>query len=134
MANLVNVDIGSILSGLGNMAKDLRAAITGKDPAAEMKLLELEQAAQKAQTDINLAEAQNPNLFVSGWRPATGWICVFALAWYFIIAPFFTWLLSIFHVAVTIPAFDVGELMALLMALLGIGGMRTYEKIQGVAK
>ena len=134
MAGLVNIDVGSILSGLGAAAKDIRTAITGKDPAAEAKLLELEQAAEKAQADINLAEAQNPNLFVSGWRPAVGWICVFALGWYYIIAPFSTWLLSIFHVQATIPAFDTGDLIALLGSILGVGGLRTYEKVQGVAK
>ena len=131
---LVNVDIGSVLSGIGTLAKDIRQAITGKDPEAAMKLLELEQAAQKAQSDINLAEAQNPNLFVSGWRPAVGWVCVFALSWYYILAPFSSWLLSIFSVKSTIPAFETGELIALLMSILGVGGMRTYEKVQGVSK
>ena len=134
MPGLVNVDVGSVLSGLGSMAKDLRVAITGKDPAMESKLLEIEAAAEKAQTDVNLAEAQNPNIFVSGWRPAVGWVCVFALGWYYILAPLVTWLLSIFKIDATIPSFEVGELVALLSALLGVGGMRTFEKYQGVAK
>jgi hypothetical protein len=134
MAGLVNVDVGSVLSGIGSLAKDLRVAFTGKDPALDMKLLELEQAAQKAQIDVNLAEAQNPNLFVSGWRPAVGWVCAFALTWYFILAPLLTWTLSAFGVSSTIPAFDTSELMSLLMALLGVGAMRSYDKSQGTSK
>ena len=134
MAGLVNVDVGSVLSGLGSMAKDLRVALTGKDPAAEAKLLEIEEAAEKAQADINLAEAQNPNMFVSGWRPAVGWVCTFALAWYYVLAPLTTYILSIAKVQATIPVFDSGTLISLLMALLGIGGLRTYEKVQGVSK
>jgi hypothetical protein len=126
-----------LFTGIGQMAKDIRTAITGKDPAKEaeamQKLLEIEFAAQKAQTDINIVEAQSPNLFVSGWRPATGWICVFALAWYYILAPFASWVMSIFDVESTIPIFEAGELMTLLFGLLGIGGMRTYEKIRGVS-
>ena len=126
-----------LFTGIGQMAKDIRTAITGKDPAKEaeamQKLLEIEFAAQKAQTDINIVEAQSPNLFVSGWRPATGWICVFALGWYYILAPFASWVMSIFDVESTIPIFEAGELMTLLFGLLGIGGMRTYEKIRGVS-
>jgi len=134
MAGLVNIDVGSVLSGLGSMAKDLRIAITGKDPATAEKLLELEQAAQKAQTDVNLAEAQNPNLFVSGWRAAVGWVCTFALAWYYILAPMCTYVLSIFKIDAPIPVFDAGDLMSLLFAMLGVGGLKTYEKVQGVSK
>jgi len=134
MAGLVNVDVGSVLNGLGSMAKDIRVAITGKDPATEEKLAELEAAAAKAQSDIDLAEAQNPNMFVSGWRPFVGWVCAAALAWYYILAPLTTYVLSIFGVKSTMPSFDAGTLITLLMTMLGIGGMRTVEKIQGVAK
>lgn len=128
MAGLVNIDVGTVLSGLGNLAKDVRIAITGKDPAAAQKLLELEAAAEKAQTDINLAEAQNPNLFVSGWRPAVGWTCVLALIWNYIVAPL------LIAVGLKMPGLDVGELITLLLAVLGVGGLRTYEKAQGVTK
>ena len=76
------LDLGGIFSGLGQLLKDVRTTITGKAPIdasklaeLEAKALELEGLAQKAQTDINLVEAQNPKLFVSGWRPAVGWLC-----------------------------------------------------------
>ncbi len=129
-----------LFSGIGQMAKDIRTALTGKDPAKEaeamQKLLELEFTAQKAQTDINLAEAQNPNLFVSGWRPAVGWICVTALGVYYVIFPLAKWIAHMINPSFDLPSvkFETGELMALLSGLLGLGGLRTYEKVQGVAR
>jgi hypothetical protein len=127
-----------LFSGIGSLAKDIRTAITGKDPAREaeimQKLMELEAAADQGQMAIDIEEAKSPSLFVSGWRPAVGWICVFALAWYYVLAPFSTWLMSIFKIESTIPMFETGELTTLLFGLLGIGGMRTFEKIRGVSK
>lgn len=128
-----------LFSGMGQMAKDIRTALTGKDPAKEadamQKLLELEFTAQKAQTDINLAEAQNPNMFVSGWRPAVGWICVTALSVNYVIYPLASWIAQMFNANLPAhPKFNSEELMALLSGLLGLGGLRTYEKKQGVAR
>jgi hypothetical protein len=138
ISSLTAGGVNGLLTGIGTFAKDIRVAITGKDPVKEaeamQKLLEIEFAAQKAQSDINLVEAQNPNLFVSGWRPAVGWVCTAALAWYYVVAPFLTWFLKLFNVqSVTIPQFDTGSLITLLFGLLGIGGLRSYEKIKGVA-
>jgi hypothetical protein len=127
-----------LFSGIGQMAKDIRTAITGKDPAKEaeamQKLLELEFMAQQAQTKINEAEAQNPNLFVSGWRPAVGWTCAFALVWHYVMYPFAFWMLDLFNKTTEIPSLETGELMTLLFGMLGFGGLRTYEKVQGVAR
>jgi hypothetical protein len=79
------------------------------------------------QTEINAAEASNPNLFVSGWRPAIGWIGALGLAYQYVVRPFavgFGW-----H---DLPSLD-HSLMELVMAMLGLGGLRTFEKIKGVA-
>jgi len=127
---LVNVDVGSVMSGIGSLAKDIRTAITGKDPALEAKVLELTTQIDTAQAAIDAAEAANPSLFVSGWRPAAGWVCVLALAWYFILMPLITWILTIFHIEATIPIFEAGELMTLLFGMLGLGGMKSYEKVK----
>lgn len=82
----------------------------------------------KQQADINAVEAANPNLFVSGWRPAIGWIGAGGLAYQYIVRPFAVgmgW-----H---DLPTLD-SSLMELIIAMLGLGGLRTYEKIKGVAK
>ena len=125
------------LSGVGTLAKDIRAAITGTAVIDETKLaelkekaMELDYATQKAQTDINLAEASNPNLFIAGARPFIMWVCGFALAYNYIGQPLITWAFRIWLPAVVPPMLSTGELTTILMALLGLGGMRTAEKMQ----
>jgi len=95
---------------------------------AEASLRESLQQWDQQQSETNTAEAQNPNLFVSGWRPAIGWIGAAGLAYQYVIRPFgfgAGW-----H---DLPTLD-SSLMELVMAMLGMGGLRTYEKIQGVAR
>ena len=126
-----------IFEGIGSLAKDVRAAITGEsiiDPnkkaELESKLLEIEFATTKAQTDINFEEAKNSNIFVSGWRPFIGWVCGSALAWQFIGSPIFEWIIKLTDKNITPPQIDTGSLITILMALLGLGGMRTFEKFK----
>jgi hypothetical protein len=136
------LDLGGIISGFGQLAIDFRTAITGKTPIDESKVaelaaraIELSGLAQKAQTDINLIEAQSPKLFVSGWRPAVGWLCVIGLFVQYLIYPLALWILPIIgHSEIKLPVIDISDLYPLLFALLGVGGMRTFEKVKGVAR
>ena len=82
----------------------------------------------KQQSDTNTAEAQNPSLFVSGWRPAIGWIGAAGLAYQYVVRP-----LAVGFGAAGLPPLD-SSLMELIMAMLGMAGLRTYEKMQGVAR
>ena len=127
-----------LFSGIGSLAKDIRIAITGKDPVkmaeAIAKAQEIEAAAAIAQTDINKEEAKHPNWFISGWRPFIGWTCGVALAYHYVASPFLVWFLSIFNVTTTVPVLDMGALITLLFGMLGLGAYRTYEKKQGVAR
>jgi len=111
------------------------------DPAqadqAKLELLKLQQsgelASMTAQTDINKAEALNGSLFVSGWRPAIGWVCALALFYQYLLKPLASSILPAF--GITIPPL-VGlddNLWQLMMGMLGMGGLRTFEKVQGVA-
>lgn len=101
--------------------------------AGEFKELDAQLQMAKGQTDTNLAEAANPKLFVSGWRPFIGWICGLGLASQFIVAPFATWAATLIGHPVTFPVLDLGTLMTLLAGMLGLGTLRTTEKINGVA-
>ena len=107
------------------------------DPAAKAQAeAALRQSLQQwdaQQTAVNAVEAQNPSLFVSGWRPAVGWVCCAALAWTFILQPVLTFTLSQFGQIVALPALDTGDLMPILLGMLGLGGMRSWEKVKGVA-
>lgn len=104
--------------------------------AAKLKLLEMHQdgtlAAMTAQTSINQAEATNTSLFVSGWRPFVGWVCGFGLVYSFVAQPLLSWYSGTYHFSLP-PALDLGTLLTVLGGLLGLGGLRTVEKINGVA-
>ena len=88
-----------------------------------------------AQIEVNKAEAQSPSLFKSGWRPTLGWVCAAAFAYHFLAQPIIVFLLTFFGLEpVTLPEFDMGSLMTVLMGMLGLGGLRTYEKQKGLTK
>lgn len=101
---------------------------------AEADLRDSLQAWDKQQNDVNAVEAANPNLFVAGWRPFIGWTCGLALAYQYVLAPLVMWLALTwgFHLAAP-PKLDE-TLWQLVFAMLGIGGLRTFEKVKGVAK
>ncbi len=154
-AGIVNVDLkdilsnaGSIFTGFGSFITSVREVITGKkilDPnestklaqqAAELegKMKEMDQTLQLGQLKINEIEAGNASIFVSGWRPAIGWICGLGLFTQYFLFPIISWALPIFgHPEIALPIMDVGELYPLLFGMLGFGGMRMYEKVKGVA-
>ena len=83
-----------------------------------------------AQIDVNKTEAQSTNLFVSGWRPFIGWVCGSAFAWQFVIQPAAVACGAVFGYSLTLPAMDFSNLMPVLMGLLGLGAMRTVEKVK----
>jgi len=111
------------------------------DPAqaanAKLELLKLQQsgdlATMTAQTDINKQEAQSASIFVSGWRPAIGWVCALALFYQYLLKPLTVGILPAFGIAAPpLPGLD-DNLWQLMMGMLGMGGLRTFEKVQGVA-
>ncbi len=85
-----------------------------------------------AQIEVNKVEAASPKLFVAGWRPAVGWVCVAGLAYQFVAYPFLNWANAAWHFAtVAPPALDMQTLIALLSGILGLGTLRTKEKLEG---
>jgi hypothetical protein len=88
-----------------------------------------------AQLEVNKAEAASGSLFKGGWRPAIGWICGLALLWSFILQPFLVFFLLVFGVDLPpLPEIGTADLMPILLGMLGLGGLRSYEKIQKVTK
>ena len=136
----VNIDVGTLISGIGSAAKDIRQAITGeisvdKKADIQMQLLSMEEKAMQAQIAVNVEEAKSPSLFTAGWRPAVGWVCVMALFYNYIGAPLIHYIIQFLETTVPqLPALDTSELMTLLFGLLGLGAYRTYEKVSGVVK
>lgn len=128
--------VTGIAQGVGGLARDLRTAITGKlDPEKEaeinQRLAELESAAMQGQVEINKIEASSSNWFVAGWRPAVGWICALALGYQFIGFSLLQWTGQIFHFQ-SPPPLATDGLITILLALLGLGTLRTKEKVEGV--
>jgi hypothetical protein len=87
-----------------------------------------------AQTDINKEEAKSTSLFVSGWRPFVGWVSGSAFALHFLLIPIANFILVANNHKEVVLAFDMQTLLTVLMGLLGLGGMRSYEKVKGVTK
>lgn len=112
--------------------------------AAKLKVLEMQQSGDLAvldadlkialaQAGINQEEAKSPSIFVSGWRPFIGWVCGVGLAYVFLIYPLLTWWAAAWRPAFVPPVLVADHLMELVMAMLGLGGLRTFEKLKGVA-
>lgn len=102
---------------------------------AQMQLMSSLQAWDAQQTQINAVEAANTNIFVSGWRPFIGWVCGTAFAYKFVLQPFIIFILlacgSKFDPKI-LPMLDWSEMSTVLVGLLGLGGMKTFEKVKGV--
>ena len=88
----------------------------------------------KGQLEVNKTEAAHKSLFVAGWRPAIGWIWGLGMASNFLLIPIANFVLALTGSAIVIPLLDTGEMMPVLMGMLGLGAMRTYEKKQGVQR
>ena len=89
----------------------------------------------KGQLDINKAEAQSRNIFVAGWRPFIGWTCGLAMFWHFVGVPIILFFVGWFAVDIPeLPQFDMNSLMTVLLGMLGLGGLRTFEKTKGITK
>ena len=82
----------------------------------------------KAQLEVNKVEAKHSNIFVSGWRPAIGWICGFSIGYHFILEPIIQYILIVNAIQFETPEFDFSQLSTIVMAMLGMSTLRTYEK------
>lgn len=139
-------DIGSIIGGsIGELAdkiiKDFHVDPTiALEKKTELAELQIQTAAKiqdqinaqlQGQLDIDKQEASSQSVFVSGWRPFIGWICGAGLGVQFLVNPLVTWIAALAKHPVQFPTLDLGTLLTLLFGMLGLGAMRTYEKVQG---
>ena len=116
LKNLLGFSNASDVSGLG---MEIRELIKGKEIDPQ-QLIQL-------QSEINKVEAQHRNIFVAGWRPFIGWVCGVALAYNFVLRDLLIWFLGQDSVP---PALQMEHLMTVLIGMLGLGGMRTFEKLK----
>jgi hypothetical protein len=132
--------IGAIIDSVGKVASDL---ITTDKERIELELegKRIDQATDLAQMEVNKTEAQNQNLFVSGWRPAVGWVGAAAMAYQFLLYPLLVWAWVWLQAEEIVPKevspppmLDTEALWVILSGMLGIAGMRSFEKTRGVAR
>lgn len=125
--------IGTIVETVGKVAEHF---ITTDKEKMELELegRRLDQANDLAQISVNTAEASSSSIFVAGWRPFVGWCCGFSMAYIGLFEPFCRFIAQVlFKYSGTFPQVDTTITMQVLFGLLGLAGMRTYEKQQGVA-
>jgi hypothetical protein len=132
--------IGAIIDSVGKVASDL---ITTDKERLELELegRRIDQATDLAQMEVNKTEAQNQNLFVAGWRPAIGWVGALAMAYQFLLYPLLVWAWVWLQAEQIVPQdvkpppmLDTEALWVILSGMLGIAGMRSFEKTRGVAR
>ena len=126
--------VATAANGLGDAAIKIRQAITNditadKKAEIELELVKIEAAAALAQNEVNKIEASSGSLFVAGARPAAMWVCVIGLAYSFLAQPVFSWLSVNFGI-ISPPVIDSDTLLTLIMGMLGLGTMRTFEKMK----
>ena len=116
---------------------DLASTIIGKiwpdKSAAEAAQLAAAVALVQSQMDVNKVEAAHPSVLVSGWRPAIGWICGAAFAWNWVGLPIAKMGLAIAGISLDLSPASMAEMMPVLLGMLGLSGLRSFEKSQGVA-
>jgi len=111
-----------------------KLALMQAENAAALQQLQLDVQAAQMQSDIDKQEAASSNLFIAGWRPFIGWVCGAAFAYHFIFQPLITYIMAACGHTFALPTFDMQELSTVLMGMLGLGGLRTIEKINDANK
>lgn len=124
------------ITGIGSVADLVNAAIGKIWPdKSEQEKQQLAAAVMvvQGQLEINKVEAASPSLFVAGWRPAIGWVCGAACAWNWIGLPVMKAVLLVAGYQMTLAPADLSEMLPVLLGMLGLGGLRTIEKLKGAS-
>ena len=130
--------VSGVFSGIVKPILDKWVPDANERIAAEQAIMAAGMSLVAAQTEINKVEAASTSRFVSGWRPAIGWICAISLAYSLIGYSLLNWAFAMasLHtstVFVPLPQPDTSIVMELLLGMLGLGGLRTFEKLKGVS-
>lgn len=114
-------------------AEEVKLEMLRLQQAGALKEIELEYNIMLEQIKVNMEEAKSSRLFVSGWRPFVGWVCGGAFAYNYIMMPFIVWIAAwASGTAPVMPELDMGELTTLLFGMLGLGAMRSFDKVKKV--
>lgn len=132
--------IAALLPLLSPIIDRVAGAIPDRGEADRLKaqatteLLQALSSADTQQTEINKIEAASSSVFVAGWRPAVGWVCVSGVGYQFVVRPLAQAIVTIWQPAYTMPSVPTDDLLYLLGILLGVAGLRSFEKVKGVSR
>ena len=132
--------LGGILGGKGGALKTIAKVVdeihTSEEEKLDKKILmqRIQQKLAEKQLDVNAKEASHRSIFVAGWRPFIGWIGGLALMFEFILSPCIEWYAKFAGLNLTAPEIQTGPLLAIVTSMLGVAGMRSFEKAKGLTK
>ena len=124
---------GDTIKAVGNVIDDMHFSGEEKEKL-KLQMKEIDAKLQEKQLDINEAEASHRSVFVSGWRPFLGWVSGLSIGYVYLFQPILDMILQMFQVQVDWVALDLGQLMPLVLGMLGLGGLRSFEKAKGLTK
>jgi hypothetical protein len=124
---------GDTLKTVGTVIDDLHFSGEEKEKL-KLQMKEIDAKLKEKQLDINKVEAGHRSIFVSGWRPFLGWISGLSIGYVYLFQPILDMILQMFSVKVDWVVLDLGQLMPLILGMLGLGGLRSFEKAKGLTK
>jgi len=124
---------GDTIKAVGNVIDDMHFSGEEKEKL-KLQMKEIDAKLKEKQLDINKAEASHRSVFVSGWRPFLGWVSGLSIGYVYLFQPILDMILQMFQVQVDWVALDLGQLMPLVLGMLGLGGLRSFEKAKGLTK
>jgi hypothetical protein len=124
---------GDTLKTVGTVIDDLHFSGEEKEKL-KLQMKEIDAKLKEKQLDINKVEAGHRSIFVSGWRPFLGWISGLSIGYVYLFQPLLDMILQMFSVEVDWVVLDLGQLMPLILGMLGLGGLRSFEKAKGLTK
>ena len=124
---------GDTLKTVGTVIDDLHFSGEEKEKL-KLQMKEIDAKLKEKQLDINKVEAGHKSLFVAGWRPFLGWISGLSIGYVYLFQPLLDMILQMFGVEVDWVVLDLGQLMPLILGMLGLGGLRSFEKAKGLTK
>lgn len=125
--------LGPVIDKITGLIPDPGARAEAQE-AIEKELVTAANAALQGQLEINKVEAAHKSIFVAGWRPFIGWVCGFGVAWAFVLGPIAAAVVASIGADVVLPEIATDNLMELVLGMLGLAGLRTFEKVKAVSR
>ena len=133
VVNAITAAVPGVLGIIDKVIPDSGQAALARQKI-ELELVKVANEVNRMQAETNKIEAGHRSIWVAGWRPAIGWTCALGVLYMFILQPLLQWLAIVFQWTAYVPQFPSEHLLELTYALLGIAGLRTFEKIRGVSQ